>query len=679
MSDGTTANGTSTRLDRLRARRARWVEPSAGGLPRWPVLWAFPILVALAFGITVAAGITGSSSGYYYSSVATGSDPALLAGEPRAIRSDEWNIGVPLSIGQVQQGLPEVNESLPGGQDAAIPMDLPRRDWSVAFRPQHFGQFLWGFNSAFAWSWWIPLVVMLIAAYQFVVTILPRRPEFAALAAIGFAASPFFQWWFQTVSFWPTAWGLAVMTAVLWAFRSPSRWARWGFAAAAGYLTVVMAMGIYAPYIVPIVIVVFFFLAASTIGWVRARTPWRRVLTRLLPIVVAGAAGAVITAVFLIQRTSAVEAFLGTSYPGDRSVPSGSGNALTVARTLASSFSEALVNHNGFLGLNSSEASTFFLFGAFVLPGALVAGFILKRRGGRAPWELIGLAAGALLLIAYAIVPGWDAVAHLLFLDRTTAVRLRIGLGVAAFAMIPFAVEAAERVGVSRAVRRTGIASAALFLLSQVAIAVAVAVQFGVAGLTQQAPFWWAYAFASAASIVLFTLRRTTIAALLVAVIGLAGAIGVNPLYRGVLDLRSTEVARGIVKVDPHRTGEWVAVGSGLPTALLIEEGMHTFSGTQGAPSAVMWRQVDPRDSYRYAWNRLGTVRWEFGTGEPVVDNPAPDVIRATFDACSAFAQSRIEYVVTDLASPASPCLQPVANYVLPRSSIRIFEVVPKQ
>jgi hypothetical protein len=680
MSDRAATSEPGSRLERLRARRARWVEPSASGLPRWPVLWAFPILVVLAFGITVAAGITGSSSGYYYSSVATGSDPALIAGEPRAIRSDEWNIGTPLTIGQVQQGLPEVNESLPGGQNAGIPMDLPRRDWSVIFRPHLVGHLVLGLANAAAWGWWIPLAGLLIAAYLFVVTVLPRRPELAALAAIGLASAPFFQWWFQTVSFWPSAWGLTVMTAVLWAFRSPSRWARWGFASAAGYLTVVMATGIYVPYIVPIALVVLFFVVGSVIGRVRDHVPLRRVLVRVVPIVVAGAVGAAITGAWLFQNRAAVDAFLGTSYPGDRSVPSGSGNALTVARTLASSFSEALVNHNGFLGLNSSEASTFFLFGAFVLPCALVAGFILKRRGGgRAPWELIGLAAGALLLIAYALVPGWDAIAHLLFLDRTTAVRLRIGLGIAAFAMIPFAVEAVERAGVSRPVRHTGIASATVFLVSQIAIAAAVAVQFGAGGLTQQAPFWWAYALASTASIVLFTLRRTTIAVLLVAVIGLAGAIGVNPLYRGILDLRPTKVAQGIVKVDPHREGEWVAVGSGLPTALLIEDGMHTFSGTQGAPSEVMWRQVDPHDTYRYAWNRLGTVRWEFGTGEPVVDNPAPDVIRATLDACSAFAQSRIRYVVTDLASPESPCLRPVKTYVLPHSSIRIFEVVPEQ
>jgi hypothetical protein len=667
------------RFERFRVRRARWVEPSTSGLPRWQVLWAFPILVALAFGIVVAAGITGSSSGYYYSSVSEGTDPNLIIGEPRAIRSDEWNIGTPLSIGQVQQGLPEVNRSLPGGQDAAIPMDLPRRDWSVIFRPHHFGHLILPLDSAFSWAWWIPLAVMLIAAYQFVVTVLPRRPELAALAAIGLGTAPFFQWWFQTVSFWPTAWGLTVMTAVLWALRSPSRPARWGFAIAAGYLTVVMAMGIYVPYIVPIALVVGFFVVGTLIGRVRDHVPVRRALVRIVPIVVAGATGAAITGVWLFQNRAAVTAFLGTSYPGDRSVPAGSGNVLSVVQTLASSFSEALVNHNGFLGLNSSEASTFFLFGAFVLPCALVAAFLLRGRiGGRAPWELIGLAAGALLLIAYALVPGWDALAHVLFLDRTTSVRLRIGLGVAAFAMIPFAIRAVEAAGPARAIRVTGIVSAALFLLSQVATAAAVSVQFGVGGLTQQAPFWWAYALASAASIALFTYARTTIAVLLVAAIGVAGAVGVNPLYRGVLDLRPTSVAKGIVAVDPQREAEWVAVGSGLPTALLIEDGMHSFSGTQGAPSTVMWRQVDPHDKYRYAWNRLGTVRWEFGAGEPVVDNPVPDVIRGTFDACSAFAQKRITYVVTDLASPDSPCLQPVKSFTLPQSTVLIFHVIPR-
>ncbi len=672
------AGAPEGRWARFRERRARWVEPSASGLPTWRVLWAFPVLVAIAFGIAVATGVNGTSSGFYYSAVAEGSDPDLIAGEAREIRSDEWNIGTPYSLGQVEQGLPEVNDSLPGGQDAAIPMDLPRRDWSVIFRPHHVGHLFLGVDGAWAWAWWIPLVGLLIAAYQFVVTVLPRRPELAAFAAIGFGASPFFQWWFQTVSFWPSAWGLTTMSAVLWALRSPSRAARWGFAAAAGYLTVVMAMGIYVPYMVPVVLVVLLFAAGALVGRVRDHVPLGRALLRSVPIIVAGGSAAGITALWLRQKQAAVDAFLGTSYPGERLVPSGSGDALTLARTIASSFSEALINHDGFLGLNSSEASTFFFFGAFVLPSALIAGFLLKRRtGGRAPWELIGLTAGALLLFAYVMIPGWDALAHLLFLDRTTAIRLRIGLGVASFAMIPFAVRAVEEVGRVRAVRVAGIVAAGLFLLSQVGIAAALALREGVDGVAEQAPLWWLFAIASAASIALFALGRTTIAVLLVAVIGLAGAVGVNPLYRGVFDLRETEVAQDIVALDPTRDDDWIAIGSGLPTALLIEDGMHTFSGTQGAPSEVMWDQVDPEHVYLFAWNRLGTVRWVYGQGEPVVDNPAPDVIRGTFDACSDFAQSTIEYVVSDLAPPSSPCLEEVRTYELPKTTVRIFEVVP--
>jgi hypothetical protein len=301
----------------------------------------------------------------------------------------------------------------------------------------------------------------------------------------------------------------------------------------------------------------------------------------------------------------------------------------------------------------------------------------LRRRGIRLPWELIGLTIGCLLLVAYALVPGWDALAHLLFLDRTTAIRIRIGLGIGAFAMVPFAIASIEKAGGSRAVQVTGIVTAAAFLLSQIGIAGALTLREGLSGLADQAPFWWVYALASAASIALIAWRRTLLAVLLVAIMGVAGAVGVNPVYVGVLDLRSTPAGQGVVSVDPERDDNWLAVGSGLPTSLLIEQGMQSFSGTQGAPSATMWSQVDPRDAYSYEWNRLGTVRWEFGTGEPVVDNPAPDVIRATFDPCSEFAQQRVRFVIADVDTPDSACLVPVQTYDLPSSTIRIFEIEP--
>jgi hypothetical protein len=643
-------------------------------MPRLRVLVAFPAVVLVLMVIAIALGINGTSSGYLYGAVHEGRDPALLAGEPQAIRSDEWNVGAVWTISQAEQDFPETNTSTPGGSDAAIPQDLPRRDWSVAFRPHLVGYLILPIDQATAWRWWLPAGAVLVLASMFVVTVLPRRPVLGALAGIGLVSAPFFQWWFQSVTFWPTAWGLATMIAAIWAMRSTSRAARWIWAGVAGYLTVVMAMGIYAPYIIPVIIVVALFVAALLIGTVRGGTRVRAAVLRLVPLLIAGGAGGAITLLWIRSKQSVIDGFLSTDYPGERLFPAGGGNAITLARTIGTSFSEYLHRAGGFLGTNSSEASSFFLLGAFLVP--VVVWLVVRAARSRSalPFELIGLSAGILLFLVFVFVPGWDALAHLLALDRTTDTRLRIGLGLASFAMLPFLVRELEAPG-RGAPGWLAWAIGGVFALSQLAIAGALAVQSGLGSLFAAAPLWPLLAALSTAAIIWLARARSLPAMAAFALVGVATTVGVNPLYVGMLDLRETEAARMVDSVDADG-GAWVPIGGALPTALLIETGALTYGGIQGDPSEQMWDEIDPDGQYRPQWNRLANIGWMTGPGDPVVTNPAQDQILITFDACAPFAQQNIRYVLSDQDELDSPCLEALDAVDLPDGRLTSYAVV---
>ncbi len=100
-----------------------------------------------------------------------------------------------------------------------------------------------------------------------------------------------------------------------------------------------------------------------------------------------------------------------------------------LAASLSSSFALAL-KAGGWLGTNSSEASTFFFVGAFLIP--VVVWLLVKwRRTMALPWMLAGASVSILVIVAFIFVPGWDGVAHLLFLDRSIPNRLWIGIGFA--------------------------------------------------------------------------------------------------------------------------------------------------------------------------------------------------------------------------------------------------------
>src|SRR5579863_331887 len=64
------------------------------------------LLLVVAIGLS-AAGLSGSSIGYLTATQLHGRpDPALVAGTPRGIRSDEWNVAAPLIVAQSHHGYP---------------------------------------------------------------------------------------------------------------------------------------------------------------------------------------------------------------------------------------------------------------------------------------------------------------------------------------------------------------------------------------------------------------------------------------------------------------------------------------------------------------------------------------------------------------------------------------------
>ncbi|HEY0258773.1 MAG TPA: hypothetical protein VGC18_02875 [Lacisediminihabitans sp.] len=667
-----------SRWTSIATRYRAFTLPRADGLPRYRVLLSFPAVLLILGAILIGTGINGTSSGAMFDLVSKGHDPQLIAGTPERIRSDEWYVGASWSIAQVQQGLPARNETMPGGMDAALPHDLPRLDWSVVFRPHLWGYLFLDVGRGMAWKWWVPGLALIAAAFCFLVTLLPRRPVLAAAIAVAFYFSPFFQWWFQPAIFWPTAWALATMTGLIWAVKNIPPLSQWIWAVVIGYLTVVMAMGIYAPFIVPVVLVVAFFAIGLVVEQKRAHASWLMLLNQMLPILVAGATGGVITLLWLKTKSTTVDAFLATSYPGARLTKTGSSDLLSLARVLGSSFSESLKRGGGFLGTNSSEASTFFLIGVFMLP---VVGWIIYRSAKRhsaLPWTLIGLTAVVLLFVAFFYVPGWDAVAHLLYLDRTSEGRIRIGLGLASIAILAYVIRSIDQEAV-RPRTSVALATGGLFLLSQLGIAAAIYVGEGRARLFHDAPLWWAYALVSAAAIVFFSRRRLVLGTAAFLVVSLLSTITVNPVYRGVFDLRTTPEAQAVMHIEKTRPGAWVGIGGVEVSAILLESGAEAFNGVQGAPSATMWREIDPRSQYKPLWNRLAGIGWVPGSGEPSVSNPAPDQILVTFDACSSFAQDHVDYVLSDNDRLPTPCLTAEKRFTPNSSTLTIYRVIPKR
>lgn len=664
---------------KILARYRSFITPTTDDLPCLRVLFAFPVILLVLGAVLVGLGLNGTSSGAYYSSVYDGSDPDLISGAPQTIRSDEWNTGTSWTLSQLQQGLPERNETFPGGMDAALPYDLPRIDWSVSFRPHLIGFLFLDADHGQAWRWWASGLALIAALYAFSVTVLPRRPLVGAAVAVGFFYSPFFQWWYQSSTFWPAVWALVTMAGLVWATKSSRALPRWIWGAVIAYLTAVMAMGIYVPYILAVTYVVAFFGVGLVIEKLRRGASWRRVLSAIAPIFAGGAVGAAITGVFLAVRASTVDGFLSTVYPGARLSETGSVPLRSVARVLASSFTESLQNAGGFLGANSSEASTFFFVGIFLVPIAVWAVWRARRARTVLPWTLIALVAVSLLFFAYAFIPGWDLIAHILFLDRipidAQRVGFEIGLGLASVALLIYLIRMLDDAGTTPGWRLSVIGAGA-FLLSQVMIAAGLVHRGGIHAVTDASPFWWFFALASTAALFHFARRRPALGAFALLLATVPASFSVNPAYVGVFDLRQAPISRKVIQVNAEDPGTWVGIGNPLVTASLVEAGVRAYNGVQGAPSPLMWKQVDPSNRYRNQWDRIGFVNWKLGVGEPMVLNPSMDQIVVTLDACSDFAQKHVKYVLAE-GSIGAKCLAVDERTRTQKAPYTIYRVVP--
>ena len=686
---------------RTEAAWQRVVAPRPSGLPNLVVLIGFPAVAVLIVVVLVVLGISGNSSGVYWQSFGTGGhDPDLLAGRPQGIRSDEWLVQSSWVISQIREGFPVVNQSFPGGMDATIQNDLPTWDWSSVFRPHVVGFLFLPLDQGMAVRWWLPVLAALIAAFVFAVTVMPRRPATAAFLAIALCLSPMIQWWFLPTTIWPVAWAFAGLTAVLWAFRSTRRWPAVVAAVATGYLTVTMVMSIYVPYMVPAAVV----LVALAVGFLveRLRTPgttWWRTLRRLVPLALAAVGSVVVIGVWALTRLDTIKAVLGTVYPGQRLEATGATSIEALGALFSGPFQRSLqYSAVGGISVNQSEAAAPLMVIVFLLPAllwVLVAG--LRRRRAM-DWPVLATVVVLGVLFAFLLVPHWDALAHLLLLDRSTDARLRLafdllglvavtlvaarldsGVGVRATDRLELDAQDADGALPTEPVRSRvswGTAGYGPVLVLMTAGFVYIGLRIGGSNVLGASHAWRIVVVLLAVGVLLVARRWVAPGALLLLAAAVVVGGGVNPLYRGVFDLATQTTAGKAVSriVDRQPDARWVGIGGYVPTAMLLETGAHSYNGVQTYPPEEMWDEIDPSGKSEEIWNRLANVNWLDGEGAPQLSLPVRDQIRVTFDGCSRFAQQNVQYVLSD-QPVTDDCVSEVREVTQGQQSLWIYEV----
>lgn len=656
-------------------------EPTVRGLPNFRVAIWFPLIIALGAILLIALNISGTSSGAYWFNFGVGQDPNAILGGPRPIRSDEWLVHQGWVVSQITQGFPATNQTFPGGMDVTVAMELPVLEWSSIFRPHVWGYLFLGLDGGLAWQWWIPAFALVSGAYQVLIVLLPSRPLTAAMVACAVYFSPLFQWWYGPSTLWPAAWAMLAMAGTVWILRTDRLAVRIGWSVMLGWLGVTVAISLYVPFILPAVLVFFFFF----IGSILRESPWQkerglRLLKRIAPLLLSGLVAGGVVIAWVVTRAGTINAISSTVYPGLRTAPTG--DLLVQDPYLAglggAIWGQSFRTSSGptLLGPNASESATVILLGVFLLPGLIWFSARRWRAERVVDWLMVSTVACIGLFLAYLLIPGWDGLSHLLLLDRVQVSRMRMGFAV--LLPVVFALVARET---DRIASRSGPGWIPALICLLVAVATNGFVLRNILNVNPElltiSLLWPAVLVAVLAAVALVFFRRT-VATSSVALLMASMLIGaaVNPLYRGGFDLTETDVGQGVLEVDAEEQGTWVGVGSYLVMGLMMETGVRSFNGVQTYPPQEMWELIDPDKTYSDQWNRLAHVRWTPGAGEPAVMNPQQDVILSTFDACSNFAQQNVDYVLADEPIDSEQCLVELADISQGASRMQIYSVV---
>jgi hypothetical protein len=583
-------------------------------------------------------------------------DPRLLAGSPRTIRSDEWMVQQSWVVSQFMQGFPVMNKSFPGGMDMTVFNDLPVWEWSSFFRPHTWGYLFFGLDVGIAWYWWLPSIAMCIGVYLFVITISPQRIMAGIFISIATFFTPFIQWWYQPTTIWAVAWTLISLTALLWVLRSSSKNIRWIWAGIFAYVSVLFAIEIYLPFIIPAV-VIFIFVGSGLV--LNERNPDQSLKANLsalarslMPIIAASLTAFIFIAIWALTRKNTINAILNTVYPGARNISSGSAldspNA-NMWSLLGSTWSSILkeTDYPTILGINPSEASSSLPIVFILIPSIIVLSIWIWKKYKTIEFPLFGATTVTFLFLGNMYIQNIDLFTQIFFLNIVPENRLKIGFVILFPILVTLLIKVMDKyeIKISNFLLMTTLGVGFVLLFP-----VLIKIRMDTSAWPLADKTWMIiFPLIIAGAAFLFLKKLITSATLIIAIAAILTSWGINPLYKGLYPLNTTLTGKAVSEIDSIESGNWIGVGGFATRSILTQTGVSAFSGVQNYPIEELWSTLDPKNVYEEKWNRLAHIHWTLTNNNFKISTPQSDVISVEIDPCNPLFDDKKIFLLSDL------------------------------
>ena len=641
-------------------------------------IWLFPVILTLAVIILCSLRLSGTSIGIY-NTVFYGQghkDSNLLLGKPQTIRSDEYSVSSLMAIAQSNNGYESINKNIGNGQDVNVLGDIPTNDWSTFFKPQNIGFLVLPFDNAFSLKWWLPGYFLILAAYFFVLRIMPKRKTLAILLSLSFILSPFLQWWYLGPTVETLTGALFGLLVILKIFESKklSHTILWSLLLT--YIGTSFIIIIYPPFQITTALVALAFIVGYLIknkGILKEKTFKRNLLFIVGAIVISVAT----ILLFLSQHQSAVQAITQSAYPGNRTASSG---GASVDHLLSSNTSPLLQSGSRYKSLgktNQSESSNFIL----IIPLLLIPAFYIlykERRAGKRHYIVIASLVVFALLLAWAIVPGIDLVGKLTLLDRVPANRALIGIGFANFILLVLFIELFRKSKVRFTNAQITIYSLLVVILYLV-LNLYTAVKYpGFIGFNMGV----ALSLPFAVIVFAFLKRWYTLAVAGLLLFSIGSTFAIHPLYVGTDVVREATISQEIRKLNRENPKTWVGDDNYLENFTLLN-GARSLTATYYYPQLDLWKPLDTDGTQSDAYNRYAHVNFAFDRDAAVNIKAnfylrGEDIFYIITEACDPFMQkNNVGYLLTNklFNEGEAPCATLKTTIDYPKLKTYIYEL----
>jgi hypothetical protein len=646
-------------------------------------IWFFPILLLITLLILTVLRISGTSVGIYHSMFyGNTKDSNLLLNKPQSVRSDEWLVTTQLTIAQQAVGFPRINSNIDVGRDMSLVGDAPYKDWSSIFKPQNLAFFILPLEFAFAFKWWLELFLIIVSCYFLVLRFFPGKRLFASLVGTAFGFSPFLFWWYSTGTLAPIFYGLFIIILsmriinnekIIFIRKQQALLSRVIYVAALSYLLVCFALILYPPFQIPIMLVLFTFIAGL---FLEKHTPGKQLVSKAstakLKIFFAAILIAFVTiGLFLHTRAGAVSAINNSKYPSHRTVWSGGTPLYQLFATQLQPQLQRESRGNHYSG-NQSEASNFLLLLPFIiLPGFLLLVYEYKEKS-KINWPLLTTQICALLFLTHMFLGGANPLYKIFFLDKVPHARLWIGLGFVGFLQMLLITKSIENVDISN--RKLTLNAGVYALLCLISLLWA--------GLYVRSAYpkfisiiLLIVLLSLIFSVIIFCLlsRRLLWGASILLIFSFASVCKIQPVYRGLGPLKDNKLFQKIQSISKP-TDSWATADTLQIENFALVNGRDSVTGIKLYPELPIWRQAEGSKS-DYIYNRYAHVIFvsapDFKETFRLVH---PDFFEVGI-SCNKFITSNVDFIL-DTYPINRPCLKLNDKIIFPGDTFFIYRVV---